>query len=205
MTGSRTVGNVRLRTPAAWWDLDLDPATKASSIDQLLAQRSRGRADALRAALAAATEDAIQQRAVFASLYSDTVEGKTMSASLVVSVVDAVGDGDGESDGDPAGLTGIRLEIAEDLVAEFRTDGAAAEVRTLEAGPAARVRRRQPVETGPDPSSGRRAEVDTLQYFVPFPDGDRLAVMTFSTPNLGLADAFAELFDAIASTLQWST
>jgi hypothetical protein len=184
------VGSIGLRTPAAWWDLDLDPATRATSMDRLLAERAPGREGAVRPTLEAATDDAVAHGAVFASIFADTFDGKAVSASLVVSVVDAeAGD---EADFDPDGL---RLAIAQGLTAEFRADGAAAEVRTIEAGPAARVRSRVPLAGGP--------EVGTVQYFVPFPRADRLAVLTFSTPNVGLADAFAEVFDAIASTLQW--
>lgn len=35
------------------------------------------------------------------------------------------------------------------------------------------------------------------------PDGGELLVLTFSTANLPLGDAFAELFDAMAHTIAW--
>jgi hypothetical protein len=195
MTPPKQAGaTIGLRTPAAWFDLDLDPATRGASIDRVLAERAVGSAEGLRASLEAAAEQAIGQGAVFASLFSDTLDGKAVSASLVVSVIDAVPD--------PASAPAAPAAIAEELVEEFLDDGATAAVRNLDAGPAARLRRRLPVggATGP---SGLPEEVDTVQYFVPFPDADRLAVLTFSTPNVGLADAFAEVFDAVASTLQW--
>jgi hypothetical protein len=192
------VGSIRLRTPAAWVDLDLDPVTRSGSIARVVEERGGADPEALTAMLEAAAGDAARQGGVFASLFSDAIGGKAVSASLVVSVADA--DPDIDSETDPARAGGIRVAIAEDLAAEFGGNGADAQVRSLEAGPAARVRCRLPVE-----EVGRTTEVDSLQYFVPFPNADRLAVLTFSTPNLGLADAFAEVFDAIAATLQWQS
>lgn len=42
-----------------------------------------------------------------------------------------------------------------------------------------------------------------VQYFVPVPGVPSLLVLSFSTPNLPLAEVFVELFDAMAQTLQW--
>ena len=39
---------------------------------------------------------------------------------------------------------------------------------------------------------------------MPHESGLRLAVLTFSTPNVGLADEFGEVFDALADTLRWT-
>ena len=205
---ARVAASVRLRTPASWVDLDLDPVTRAASIAAVVEEKAVG--ERVRAMLEAAAGDAATRGAVFASLFSDTVGGKAMSASLVVSVVDAepddVGGGAGSPGGggqdssyDAAALQEIRLGIAEDLAADFAEGGGESEIRALDAGPAARVRSRIAVEDGQPATT-----VDLVQYFVPFPGGDRLAVLSFSTPNVSLADAFAEVFDAIASTLQWS-
>lgn len=204
MTGSaHAVPSIRLRTPAAWVDLDLDPTTRAASIAAMVEEKAAGDRERIRAMLDSAAGDAAGEGAVFASLFSDTVAGKAVSASLVVSVVDADSDeaaggvGPGLS-ADTAELQEIRLAIAEDLAADFHEGGAESELRALEAGPAARVRSRIAVEDDQEPTT-----VDLVQYFVPFPNGDRLAVLSFSTPNVSLADAFGEVFDAIASTLQW--
>ncbi len=45
--------------------------------------------------------------------------------------------------------------------------------------------------------------METLQYFIPVPGTARLLVLSFSTPNLSLAPAFLELFDAMAESLHW--
>ena len=52
---------------------------------------------------------------------------------------------------------------------------------------------------------GREVDTDVVQYFVPVPGGDRLVVLTFSTPIAALADGFAGLFDAIAGTLRFTS
>lgn len=70
-------------------------------------------------------------------------------------------------------------------------------MRWLPAGPAARLRRRQSAPT----TNGQVVPVESVQYFVPLPVGDRLVLLSFSTPCLGLAEAFVELFDTIAETL----
>jgi len=79
-----------------------------------------------------------------------------------------------------------------------RLDG---EVRQLPVGPAVRVRRRRSVavEDGANPS-----DVEIVQWYSLHETGRRLATMTFSTPNVGLADEFGEVFDLIAATLRWT-
>ena len=54
-------------------------------------------------------------------------------------------------------------------------------------------------------TEGAEIEVETVQWFVLHPTGRWLAVLTFSTPNVGLAEAFGEVFDAIAWSLQWTS
>lgn len=188
---------IRLRTPAAWMDLELNPATRAESIAALVEAHGPGDRDRLRARLEAAAANAASEGAVFASLFFSTAGGRAVSASLMVSVADA--ESDVEPDSDLVEAEAVRLEIAQGLAEEFRAGGADVEVCSLEAGPSARVRSRLAVDDG-EPAT----TVDVVQYFVPFPTSDRLAVLTFSTPNLGLADAFADVFDAIGGTLQWS-
>lgn len=105
-----------------------------------------------------------------------------------------------------AGIGGTGSPSPDDLAAlagglARLTDGtgAASTVVELSAGPAVRLRRRGSAE-GPD---ARVVEVEMLQYFVVVPGAARLLLLTFSTPNVALADALVELFDAIASTLRW--
>ena len=55
------------------------------------------------------------------------------------------------------------------------------------------------------PAEGESAagpEAEIVTWYVPHESGRRLAVLTFSTPNVGLADEFGEVFDALADTLR---
>jgi hypothetical protein len=54
-----------------------------------------------------------------------------------------------------------------------------------------------------DPSWEESVPARTRRYFVPIPDTDRVAALSFLTPNVELADQFDEVFDAIARTLEF--
>jgi hypothetical protein len=43
-----------------------------------------------------------------------------------------------------------------------------------------------------------------VQWFALHETGRRLALLTFSTPNVGLAGEFGAVFDLIAATLRWT-
>jgi hypothetical protein len=73
-------------------------------------------------------------------------------------------------------------------------------VGDLTAGPALRVRRRQAVSDRIEDIG----EVEVVQWYVPHEGGRRLALLTFSTPNVELAEQFGEVFDAIAGSMRWT-
>jgi hypothetical protein len=68
--------------------------------------------------------------------------------------------------------------MADQLAAHF-----GGERRDLPAGPAARVRCRQsaPLGTGQNGAAGPEAEL--VQWYVPHASGQRIALLTFSTPT----------------------
>lgn len=189
----------RIATPADWVDVDLDRSGDIGPLVRLVASRSTltpeqaAEAGDVLEMLAAANAQAVAHGAVFASVLSQVVEGAPVSASLFVAVRHEQAAGGAPA---PEALARrLRHQPRSTPVAH------AVEVVTLPAGKAVRSRGRtfaRPV--GP---TGPTVEVDTVQYFVPVPDGDGLLVLTFSTPTLPLADAFAELFDAIAGSLSW--
>jgi hypothetical protein len=191
---------IRVMTPASWIDLDLDPATRAESIDRLLDERAAaGGIDvdpAQRAELAGLLErtaaDAQAKGGIFASVFSDVFEGRPVSATLIVSLVA----GEGGEPGEEVDRAGLAADLREVLA-----DGAQSEVVQLPAGPAVRTRGHIEVPVGP--AGSRTFTVESIQYFVPLPGATHLVLLSFSTPILALADAFAELFDAIAGTLSW--
>jgi hypothetical protein len=66
------------------------------------------------------------------------------------------------------------------------------------AGETVRIERRRVVDDATGP-----LETHEVQYLAPIPAGERLLILTFTTPNVGAARPFTELFDAIAGGLQW--
>jgi hypothetical protein len=193
--------DLRIATPANWFDLDLKPSTSAESIVRLVDERVGGGAEQadnrreLVRILRKATVDAREQQAVFASVLSDVIEGRPVAGSVIVSLA---------ADGTPApGDAKARVEDLQVRLAQpgGAIAGAATETRELIAGWALRARRRMTVE--PPGLEGHPVEVESLQYFVPLPGSTDLVLLSFSTPNLGLADPMVELFDAMAESLQW--
>lgn len=188
----------RIATPADWVDVDLDRSGDIGPLVRLVASRSTltpeqaAEAEDVLEMLAAANALAEAHGAVFASVLSQVVEGEPVSASLFVAVRH-----------EPGGGTRDVEALARRLRRQPRSTPVPHDlgVVTLPAGQAVRTRGR--TSARPVGPSGPTVEVDTVQYFLPLPDGDGLLVLTFSTPNLPLADAFAELFDAMAGSISW--
>lgn len=187
----------KLSLPVSWVELDLDPATRAEAIAKIVAERgaagqqlglSRQQLTDLLERLAA---QALEKNGVYVAFYSDVMEAAPVSASLIVSIVPASGEAP------PPGTD--PMSVAKVLQQMFPAE-ADVQLRELGAGPAVRVRRRL---EAPLADVGNVA-IENLQYVVVLPDLTRLALLDFSTPTVGLADAFAELFDAIAGTLSWT-
>jgi hypothetical protein len=191
------LADFRLSLPVAWVELDLNPATRAEAIAKIVAERgeagtqlglSRGQLTDLLESLAVQAQ---AKNGVYAAFYSDVMEGAPVSASLVVSVVPASGGGP------PAGTDPV--DVARVLRQMFPAE-VDTELMELGAGPAVRVRRRFEAPIG----GLEKVGIENLQYVVVLPDLVRLALLDFSTPTIGLADPFVELFDAIAATLTWT-
>jgi len=184
--------SVELLMPATWNRLELGPDGRAASIDRIVELTMKQgpefeeARDRMRTELETAAELGAASGATLAYTYWAAPSGKLASASLFVALVD----GGRASDSAPG---------SEDLPAAIaaRYGG---EVRALSAGRAARVRRR--VRRPSDSGSGPEAEIVT--WYVPHASGRRLAVLTFSTPNVGLADELGQVFDALADTLRWT-
>ena len=186
--------SVELLLPATWNRLDLDPETRTASIARLADRTMKpgtAFADArarMRAEFEKAAEIGAASGAVLAFVHWSAPEGKLASASLFVALVDAIDPPDDLGAPEPAAL-------AEALAARY-----GGEVRELPAGPGARVRRRSRVPA----AGGAGPEAEIVTWYVPHESGRRLAILTFSTPNVDLAEEFGEVFDALADTLRWT-
>lgn len=189
-----TAPAVTVFVPATWSVLDLDSQTRTGSIARLVEERIGGGPDLSAARrrmmeqLERAVDTAVGQGAVLGYVLLTSGGGKVATASLFVSLVDALSD--------PGGQVPEPAVAAEALAARL-----GGEVRELPVGPAVRARRRQSValEDGGTPS-----DVEIVHWYALHESGRRLALLTFSTPNVGLAAEFGEVFDLIAATLRWT-
>jgi hypothetical protein len=192
---SDTAPSVAVFVPGTWAVLDLEPQTRVGSIGRLVEERIAGgpnlksAREQMKAGLERAVESAAEQGAVLGYVLLTGDGGKIASASLFVSLVDAIGDVSVEGP-DPA------------VAAGGLADRLRGEVRELPIGPAVRVQRRQSVALGDGP---RSFDVEIVQWHVLEKTGRRLVTLTFSTPNIGLADQFGGVFDLIAATLRWAS
>jgi hypothetical protein len=189
----------RIVAPPKWTALDVDPATSAESIRRVVEDRvgRDPRVAAQRAQftgmLQQAVANAARNGAVLAFVYADVFGDAPVGASLLV-FVSAVEDKvlvAGEIDLDA--LHGLVLGTA--APGETVVDSSVVE---LPAGGAVRIRRRTTAMV-----LGRSVPTEVVQYFVPVPGRRNTVTLNFSTPSIALADAFSELFAAVAETLQW--
>jgi len=191
---------VRFALPAAWYELDLDPATRAASLAHLVRRRLGGGSDPdavaarreLTARLRRSARAAAEGGSTYAALCDHVVAGVPLSASLLVALLPVPRHGPLT----PAGL--VSLLTATRAAGAVDPAGAPSRppVRVVElpAGVAARVRSTEPVE-------GTRTL--QVQYLLPVPGATRVAVLTFATPNVAYGEPFEELFDAVARTAAW--
>lgn len=186
--------DLRIVTPAGWFDLELDPVLRKTRHQRLI-RRRLGREpelqrlrDEVATELEAVAARAEAQGAVFASMFSDVIEGKSVAATLFAFVRPTQADSDGLRDA---------LEASADVL---RADGEANEVSVVELPAGLALRHRRRVETR---AFDRTIECDNVSYVVPVADADRTLFLEFSTPTLPVADAMSQLFDAMATTLRW--
>jgi hypothetical protein len=189
-----TLPIANLLMPATWHRLELSEEGRAASIDGIVEAKTKpgpdyaGARSRIKRELERAAELGIHSGASLAYVYWAAPAGKVASASLFVALVDAAAPSEGEIPPGPA-------ELASALAARYR-----GEVGLLSGGPAARVRRRGRLSV----SKADVLEAEIVTWYVPHESGRRLAVLTFSTPNVELADEFGEIFDALANTVQWT-
>lgn len=194
-TPPAVAGRFRLAAPANWFTLDLDRRTYRDNIEALIQQRlgsgpdhERARRD-LFALMERFTSDAIDQGAVQAFLLSDQIGERPLAASLICTVTSTPD-----------------TPVIEDVAAGLRSAsrrGGHSEIKIVELGDALAVRARGRRKAALPDASAPTVEVETMQYFVAVPGRDALLILSFSTPDLALAEPYAELFDAMASSLTW--
>lgn len=180
--------------PPGWWHVPLDERRGQSVkalLDHQLAPLPRDRVATLRreveAELTRMAERAVENGAVDMYLNIDLVRGLPVAATCLVTVV---------STG-----VGTALPPAELAATMGQRPGDEVGVLEVAGAPAARVRRREPVDEA-GLSTGELA-VTRLQVYVPVPNKAEMLLLSFSTPVDPIADAMVALFDAIAGSLRW--
>lgn len=196
--GSAAAG-VQLATPGYWWDLPLDPSTRDQEIAALIDERierypqlaeSRSEVTALLRQLAA---EAADLGAVFSSQFGILGDAPPLAGNVLVVTQSPA----------PSPIESLlaQVQALEDSLAS-RTIGLA-EVGVVElpsAGPAVRRRARQSI-TFPGADAGIDAVL--VQYYVPVPGTEAVALMTFTSPTVRDEEALVELFDAVAATFSF--
>jgi hypothetical protein len=197
----RSTARFSLVLPTTWRMIDMDPATRDRSVERMV-RTAVGRADRLatmrRWAVRAYREvlaGAADAGAFFAATYGEEIGGRPLSASLLAFLVQCpLG-----ADANPIGVA----EMAGELAAGANDERLAEAPRLVDLPVGTAVRTRARVGAGFTGSDGREPDVDVVRFFVPVTEWATMLVIAFSTPVLPAADAFAELFDQLATTARW--
>ncbi|MDQ6613794.1 MAG: hypothetical protein M3083_03325 [Actinomycetota bacterium] len=181
-----------LALPEGWFTLDVNPKTAAASVDRLIAHRL-----------------------LEAPQLGDEVASIKHTLTLVAAEAQRVGI---EFSAGYAVNAGDDLVITANLGISVHTIGEGVSVQAIEQGLHARGDAKSAiVESGAGTAVKVRGrdrhslpggpgvfEVATWQYFVPVPNSNRLALLSFTTPTLALADDLDELFDAMVSSFRFT-
>jgi hypothetical protein len=191
-----------ITVPETWFEIDVDPATRSASINELVRARTRGvpalaaRRDEISQVLRAAAREAAAAGAVYCGVMVEAVEGTGLTASVTVSLLPAA---DGAVRLDTAGAIAATLsEKRARTPDDTWTRVTVAELPRV--GPAARSTGVEDVEM-PDGSGWIRATL--MQTFVPAPGGEGVALISCSSPNIVLVEPLHDLFDAVTGTFQF--
>lgn len=200
MTQVSTPGYVRLVLPGAWVNVPLSSPEASKAFAQRVLRQQVGRDDRL----ARVRRDGAQQicdladkaRAMGAhtlAMATEIAPGVPFAASLVGRDIDWP-DLDPESEVPPA-AAGPESDVTERL----RVAYPAGEIRTIAAGVAVRQQLR-------DVLRGQEEQTTSVSvsYRIPRPDSDRLLMLQFTAPDFGRPDTIAELFDAIAGSVEFT-
>lgn len=192
----------RLLLPDGWFRILLDPPEqREKSVDALVERQFQGidnaphLKDELRKDVRRRSAKAARSGGVELYLSLQQVGPFTIPASLLVTL---------------APLRHPQPLPAQALAEALAADGeATVSVEELPSGEAVRVRRLTGTGTGrPEPDTGGGPDEPhrsvLVEYHVPVPGTTAFLLLTFSTPLEPIADAMAELFDAVATSLTWT-
>jgi len=190
-----------LRVPQSWFEFDVWRATRTGDLSRMIDARiaetpalapQRG---ALLKALRQAAADAERQGAVFCAVMGELVEDAGMLAASAMVF---------HTDGAPEPANNTVEAIAGQITAVAPSPASPywrrVEIIEIPAGRAVRI---QGIEQS---GANGRGAIDFVvtQTLIPVPEGNGILNIVLTSPQVELADAMLDLFDAISSTLDWS-
>lgn len=203
-TAPARVAGFSLTVPATWFEVDVAPATRSSSINELVTSRIRTvpalaeHGDAVARMLRRIAREAHASGAVYCAAMVEPVEGAGMTASVTVSTVRAARPDGTPLDSDPDLVaSSLRHKTAKD------EDDTWQQVEVVDLPGAGRAARAYGVDDIDLPEGAGWVRSVVMQTLVPIPGTDRVAVISCSSPNLTLVEGLHDVFDAITSTFQF--
>ncbi|NLT57232.1 MAG: hypothetical protein GXX79_22255 [Actinomycetales bacterium] len=191
-----------LLLPPGWWHVPVDERRNRSLsalLDRVLSSLPRDRIalwrHELTAQLTGFVEQAAERGASDVYLLADLRRGLPLAASCLATILPFA-----PPDDAPA------IALAHALADR---DGDEPGVLTVGDRTCARIRRREPGTGLPEPGTAtaedyaRALPTTRLEVYLPFPDGGRMLLLSFSTSVEPVADAMVTLFEAMAESLRW--
>lgn len=207
MIRTRTVepDGFRLTVPASWWEFDIHPASRDDNIRALVNDRIRAMPElaehrqTLTRFLRQMARDAYESGAVYCGCMAQQFDGVPVTAQVTVSVVGA------------RNTEGEVLPTEPELIAASLREKTARregdtwrKVTTVTIPGTGLAARTYGIEDVELPGGTKTVRTVLMQTFVPFPEtGDKVALVSASSPVLDLADSFFDVFDAVTSTFRF--
>lgn len=188
-----------LRLPQTWFDFDVWRATRTGEITRMVDRRIaelpelRPHRSAILRGLRQLAAEAERRGAVYGAASADRAGDDALLASLMVFTT--------------RGMPEPALNTVEAIAAQItavprsgrRLDWRDVTLVEMAAGRAVRVR--AVTTTSADGTAALPAV--SMQTLIPVPGSERILDVALTSPQLSLAEALLDLFDAISSTLAW--
>lgn len=207
MSTHSTPLGVSLSVPESWWEFDIRPEGRESTIRALVDERVSEAPDLapyrpdLTAMLRKMAKDAHDSGALYLGCMAENFDGVPLSATVTVSVLGAKNEQGAALSTDPRAIAdSLRMITAR------REGDAWREVTTVdipEVGSAARTY--GGVEDVPvAPGDSRTLRMVLTQTYIPVPGTtDQVVLVSGASPVLDLAEAFHDIFDAVTGTFRF--
>ncbi|MER5258988.1 MULTISPECIES: hypothetical protein [unclassified Streptomyces] len=208
-TEPRTIarGGFSIKVPETWWEFDVRPESRDAAIRQMINDRVRQRPELapyredFEGFLRKASKDAWQSGALYCGCMAESFGGDTpVTGSVTVSLVGAR-----TANGDVLPTDPDRI-VAQLGVREARREGDAwRKVKTVDIPGVGLAARTYGLEDISVPGDERTIRVVLMQTFIPVPGQEgKVALVSGSSQQLELADAFFDIFDAVTSTFRFA-